>query len=61
MTTEEIQKETDRAKLYDRITRKDVRKKERRLLRRKILRIEVLGNNAEPEKNYPSDDLREER
>ena len=40
MTTEEIQKETDRKKLYDRITHKDVRKKERRLLRRRIFRIE---------------------
>lgn len=49
MSSEDIQKETDIEKLLKRLTEKDVRKKERRLLYRKIARLEkkpeVIGSN----------------
>jgi hypothetical protein len=41
MTTEEIQKETNAEKLQKRLAEADVRKKERRLLWRKIFRLEA--------------------
>ena len=49
MSSEEIQKEISVDKLLKRLTEKDVRKKERRLLYRKIARLEkkpeVVGSN----------------
>jgi len=39
MTSEEIQKATKREELQKRLTEKDVRKVERRLLKRKIVRL----------------------
>lgn len=41
MTTEEIQKESDREKLHARLRDKEIRKKERRLIVRKIKRLEA--------------------
>ncbi|MDQ7818731.1 MAG: hypothetical protein RDU14_17020 [Melioribacteraceae bacterium] len=53
MTSEEIQRTDDREKLYVRVVEKDVRKTERRLLRRKINRIEAESNSLKKRKeNY---------
>jgi hypothetical protein len=41
MTTKEIQQENDREKLYARLRDKEIRKKERRLIVRKIQRMEA--------------------